>query len=112
MPRINLAGTCLKEWKILQIGDSLSSPRSCRFASVKFQAIEGKQRVRKAAEELANALQADVVQVVGHTAVLCRDITPGDPIFFAMEAKVDEDSKLDLEQNGSHRKRIRDSRRR
>mmetsp|Transcript_38208 Transcript_38208/g.73493 ORF Transcript_38208/g.73493 Transcript_38208/m.73493 type:complete len:92 (+) Transcript_38208:509-784(+) len=87
MPRINLAGINLKEWKISQIENCLSSPKSCRFASVKFQALEGRSRIRKAAEELAKALQADVVQVVGHTVVLCKNVRPEDPLFAGIEAK-------------------------
>mmetsp|Transcript_10539 Transcript_10539/g.16879 ORF Transcript_10539/g.16879 Transcript_10539/m.16879 type:complete len:94 (-) Transcript_10539:120-401(-) len=83
MPRITVHGSSIDTWDIQRLssamrGSSSKSGSGCQFISVKFGDLQGKQTVRKAAELLACTLDADIVQVIGHTTVLCHGITPND----------------------------------
>mmetsp|Transcript_14112 Transcript_14112/g.21430 ORF Transcript_14112/g.21430 Transcript_14112/m.21430 type:complete len:163 (-) Transcript_14112:55-543(-) len=80
MPKILVRGEEASSWNLSAASRSLSSSKSCRFISIKFEDLAGKSNIRRAAEDLAKLLDADIVQVVGHTVVLCRGIGPEDPI--------------------------------
>eukprot|EP00472_Partenskyella_glossopodia_P014031 CAMPEP_0197529840 /NCGR_PEP_ID=MMETSP1318-20131121/29850_1 /TAXON_ID=552666 /ORGANISM="Partenskyella glossopodia, Strain RCC365" /LENGTH=94 /DNA_ID=CAMNT_0043085451 /DNA_START=29 /DNA_END=313 /DNA_ORIENTATION=- len=86
MPRMSIKGQELEEWNVVGVKQVLQSKRSCRFVSVKFLEVMGRSGMKDAAEELAKALGADVVQVVGHVVVLCHGISPDDPLFELLPA--------------------------
>eukprot|EP00465_Bigelowiella_longifila_P010599 CAMPEP_0185269464 /NCGR_PEP_ID=MMETSP1359-20130426/39909_1 /TAXON_ID=552665 /ORGANISM="Bigelowiella longifila, Strain CCMP242" /LENGTH=137 /DNA_ID=CAMNT_0027860637 /DNA_START=285 /DNA_END=698 /DNA_ORIENTATION=+ len=89
MPRITVHGPSIDTWNSQRLSSILRGDNNnlgCRFISVKFGDLKGKQAVRQAAELLAGTLEADIVQVIGHTTVLCHGVTPKDILVDDSEA--------------------------